>query len=239
MAETFSKKVKNQLAAVEVTKKCCRHTLNDLESVDLAGDCGGELAKIFAKCRCDGCRSAFVRTVFLTCGSLTDPAKSYQLDFTFPAEETADSMRSILADCGFSFGASERRGKRVLYLRDSGGIGDFLAFIGATGAAFDVMNSRIEGDFRGNIQRQVNFDTANIGKVVRSVQKYEDAAQKLKAAGKYDLLPEEVRQTWELREQDKQLSLEELGKLHNPPISKSGVKHRLEKILKAAEEMEE
>ena len=98
-------------------------------------------------------------------------------------------MREILADCGFSFGSSTRRGRRVLYLRDSGGIGDYLAFIGATGAAFDVMNSRIEREFRGNVQRQVNFDTANIQKSLRSVKKYADAAEKLRAAGKYDLLP--------------------------------------------------
>ncbi|MBQ3861045.1 MAG: DNA-binding protein WhiA, partial [Clostridia bacterium] len=76
-------------------------------------------------------------------------------------------------------------------------------------------------------------------KQLRAVKKYADAAEKLKAVGRYDLLPEEVRFTGELRIANESLTFEDLGKLHSPPISKSGVKHRLEKILAAAEELGE
>ena len=239
MAESFSQTVKKQLAAAELRKKCCRHTFADMEA--LAGilpDAEG-MRKLWERCRCGGCRAVFFREIFRLCGSVTDPKKSYQLDFSLEDPSAAALLREYLADAGFSFGMSARRGKTVLWLRDSGSVEDFLAFMGATAASFDVMNAKIDREFRGNVNRQVNFDTANIGKQLRATKKYADAAALLKKAGRYDLLPEEVRATGGLREANPQLTLEELGKLHEPPISKSGVKHRLEKILRAAEELEQ
>ncbi len=236
MEESFQDKVRRQLGAAEIKKKCCRHTLADCQN--MRDEDAASLRAIYEKCRCEGCRSVLFRSLFLTHGSVTDPAKSYQLDFVFQSGEFADATQELLADCGFLFGRSERKGKMVLYLRDSTGVGDFLAMIGATGAAFDVMNLRIESDFRSNVNRQVNFDTANIEKQLRSMKKTGDAVAKLKAAGAYDRLPEEVRSAWELQEANGQSSLEELGRMMNPPISKSGVRHRLEKILRAAAELD-
>ncbi len=217
MRESFSQKVKNQTAAAEIRKKCCRHTCSDL-----AGDAVPDperLRDIWEKCRCDGCRTVFFRELFRICGSAF--------------------VRDCLGEAGFSFGSSVRKGRSVLWLRDSGSVEDFLAYLGATSASFDVMNAKIDREFRGNVNRQVNFDTANIEKQLKAVRKYADAVESLKAAGRYDLLPEDLRLTGDLRVANEQLNLEELGKLHDPPISKSGVKHRLEKILRAAEELEE
>ena len=237
MAQSFSKNVKDQLAAAEIRKKCCRHTSDEMKALSRR-DCSKErLRELWGRCRCDGCRSVFFRELFRLCGSVTDPAKSYQLDFAFADENAATFARECLSEAGFSFGESRRREKTVLWLRESGAVEDFLAFMGATAASFDVMNTKIDREFRGNANRQVNFDTANIGKLLRAVKKYEDAARILKDAGKYDLLPEEVRLTAELRRANEQASFEELGRLHDPPISKSGVKHRLEKLLRAAEEL--
>jgi DNA-binding protein WhiA len=238
MAESFSKKVKEQLAAAEIRKKCCRHTSDEMKALERENCTEERLRELWGRCRCDGCRSVFFRELFRLCGSVTDPAKSYQLDFAFGTGEAASFARECLAEAGFPFGESRRGGKAVLWLRESGAVEDFLAFMGATAASFDVMNAKIDREFRGNVNRQVNFDTANIGKLLRAVKKYEDAAHKLRSAGKYDLLPEEVRVTAELRSTNEQMSFEELGRLHDPPISKSGVKHRLEKLLRAAEELE-
>ena len=239
MAESFSQKVKTQLAAVEVRKKCCLRTESDLGRARESGWGAAALSDIWNRCRCEGCRAVFFRTLFRAAGSVTDPAKSYQLDLSFSDRETAEAVRETAREAGFSFGLSFRRGKSVIYLRESGAVEDFLAFLGATAASFYVMNAKIDREFRGNANRLVNFDTANIEKQLRAVRKYTEAAEKLKAAGKYDLLPEEVRLTGELRAANEQLTFEDLGKLHVPPISKSGVKHRLEKILKAAEELGE
>lgn len=237
MAETFSQNVKKQLAAAELRKKCCRHTFSDMEALEGTVPGAARLREIWERCRCEGCRAVFFRELFRLCGSVTDPKKSYQLDFALGDPDAAVLLRDWLAGAGFAFGMSGRRGKTVLWLRDSGSVEDFLAYMGATSASFDVMNAKIDREFRGNVNRQVNFDTANIGKQLRATKKYADAAALLKKAGRYDLLPEDVRITGDLREANEQLTLEELGKLHEPPISKSGVKHRLEKILRAAEEL--
>lgn len=237
MRESFSQKVKNQTAAAEIRKKCCRHTLSDMAGDAVPGP--ERLRDIWEKCRCDGCRAVFFRELFRLCGSVTDPKKSYQLDFSLEDPESAALLRDCLGEAGFSFGSSVRKGRSVLWLRDSGSVEDFLAYLGATSASFDVMNAKIDREFRGNVNRQVNFDTANIEKQLKAVRKYADAVESLKTAGRYDLLPEDLRTTGDLRVANEQLNLEELGKLHDPPISKSGVKHRLEKILRAAEELEE
>ena len=239
MEETFGKTVRRQLQTVEVRKKCCRFCADAIAAwVEGPGD-ADELRRIWAKCRCDGCRGAVLRTLFLTCGTVTDPAKSYQLDLTFADPKAADAVREIAGECGFALGESTRRGKTVLYLRDSEGVEDFLAAIGATAASFAVINAKILSEFRGNVNRQVNFDTANIEKQLRAVKKVADAAERLKEAGLYDRLAPEIRRTVELRLANEQLTFEDLGKLHDPPISKSGVKHRLDRILKAAQEIDE
>ena len=209
-----------------------------MEALAAAGFGADGLRAVWERCRCDGCRTVFFRELFRAHGSVTDPHKSYQLDYTLDDAEAGEFLRDALASAGFSFGLSERRGKTVLWLRDSSSVEDFLAYLGATSASFDVMNVKIDREFRGNVNRQVNFDTANIGKQLRATRKYADAAEQLKKAGRYDLLPEDVRITGELRLANEQLNLEELGKLHDPPIGKSGVKHRLEKILRAAEELD-
>ena len=137
-----------------------------------------------------------------------------------------------------SFGEAPRKGRTVLWLRGSGAVEDFLAYMGATGASFDVMNAKIEREFRGNVNRQVNFDTANIAKQLAAAEKIAHAAEKLRAAGRYDSLPAEVRAAVEAREANPQLTLEDLGKLSDPPVSKSGMRHRLERLLEAAREYE-
>ncbi len=232
--ESFSKKLKDQLREEESKKKCCKFTANAVDGADLDGECGDVLRDIFGKCRCEGCRSTMVRQIFLSRGSVTDPGKNYHLDFTFPVEETAAAMQEILGECGFVFGATVRRGKYVLYMKDSTAIEDFLVFIGAQGAAFDVMNSKIVREFRNSVNRQVNCDTANIEKQLKAAGKYIAAIEALTASGKIDTLSAELKEAARLRMEHDQMPLAELSALANPPVSKSGMKHRLERLLAIA-----
>lgn len=125
-----------------------------------------------------------------------------------------------------------RRGERyLLYLKSSGEIEDFLALTGATRAAFDLMNAKIVREVRGNANRQMNCDMANISKSLAAAQQYTDAILEIFHRGYEIRLPEELRETARLRLENPQASMAELGHLHSPPISKSGVKHRLDKIL--------
>ena len=199
------------------------------------GNEGGEIySEIYSKCRCETCRDVFVRALFIVCGSVTDPEKSYHLDFTFKNEGEALRIQEILAERGQGFRLSVRREKFVLYIKESAAIEDFLVYIGASAAAFEVMNSKIVHEFRGSVNRQVNCDTANIGKQLAAVQKIKKAVEVLVDTGKYDTLPPEIREAARLRIENDQLSIEGIAALANPPVTKSGMKHRLEKLQSIA-----
>lgn len=241
--ESFSKKVKIQLAAEEIKKKCCRTTDSEMASLlpRKKEELGEELRVIYENCRCDNCRIVYLRRLFELFGSVTDPQKSYHLDFTFLGESSCDAVEEVLAEMGFDFRRTVRRDKNdrekyVLYIKDSSAIEDFLVALGASSAAFDVMNSKIVHEFRNSVNRQVNCDTANIEKQLAAGKKYIEAIQQLIDSGRIEALPEELRETARLRYENDQLSLTDLGKLLNPQVSKSGVRHRLERIMAFAEE---
>lgn len=235
MTESFSTKVKNQLESLEIKKKCCKFTASVLEGLNKKENSAQKLGEIYEKCRCDVCRIVFWRKLFTVYGSVTDPLKSYHMEFSFYFEEERDAVLDLLADSGFDFRASHRKNKYILYIKDSAAIEDFLVYTGASAAAFDVMNSKIVHEFRNSVNRQVNCDTANIEKQLQAVKKYTDAIQWLIDSEKIDSLPSDLKETAMLRIENDQLSLADLGKLMNPPVSKSGIRHRLEKILELAE----
>ena len=234
--ESFSQKVKDQLEAVEIRKKCCKFTDNALTEMNRDENCADIIREIWQKCRCDTCRIIWLRRLFILYGSVTDPAKSFHLDYSFRYEEEMAAVLEAAGEMGLDFRPTTRRGRQVLYLKDSTAIEDFLVSIGAQNAAFDVMNTKIMNDFRNSVNRQVNCDTANIKKQLATSQKYIEAIRYLMESGKLETLPEELRTTAKLRMEHNQLSLSDLAKLTNPPVTKSGMKHRLEKILSFADE---
>ena len=233
--ESFSKKVKTQLEAEKIQKKCCRFTDEQMKTVDKKSDNSSFLDEVRQKCRCDGCRTVFIRRAFLLYGSVTDPSKAYHLDFSFKNAGEADAVETALTEAGFDFRRGMRLEKHVLYIKNSTDIEDFLVFIGASGAAFELMNSKIMHEFNNSVNRAVNCDTANIEKQLGSAKKYIDAINWLRESGKIDSLTAELKETAALRAENDQLSLAELGNLLNPPVSKSGMRHRLDRILETAE----
>ena len=107
--ESFSKKVKDQLKAEESKKKCCKFTENAMCELEARKkeDIGEELSDIFSRCRCDSCRTVFLRRMFILFGGVTDPEKSYHLDFTFVHENSCTAAEEILLACGFDFRSYE------------------------------------------------------------------------------------------------------------------------------------
>lgn len=241
---SYSSNLKTTLSSAEVRKKCCRYTLTECVKLRAAEgvSAAAEMREIFGKCRCDGCRSVLVRELFVQFGSVTDPAKQYHLDMCFINEDERDAVCEILAECSFDFKKSTRKKQNVVkyvaYIKESSAIEDFLVFIGAQGAAFDIMNRKIVNELRGQANRMVNCDTANIEKQLAAGQRYADAIRGLMDSGRFDTLDEELKKTARLRLENEQLSLEDLGRMLDPPVSKSGVRHRLEKLEKLSRDSE-
>lgn len=224
--ESFSKRVKDQLAAAEPKKKCCRRMLDCGRAFDETE----QMSQIAASFRCQSCASHFAAGLFISHGSVTDPSKRYHLDLKFAAGSTADDVASFLSENGLSPKIGKRGDASIVYFKESGAIEDFLAFIGANSAAFDLMNSKIVRELRNNANRVVNCDTANIKKSLEASAKQLEMINELIDSGAIEQLPKPLKETALLRSRYDQLTIAELGAKHEKPITKSGVKHRLEKI---------
>ena len=181
--------------------------------------------------RCQNCTGAFVRGAFLSAGTLTDPEKSYHLEMSFTTEAAADGLASLLAELSLEPKRMTRKTEHVLYYKDSESIENFLAFVGATNAAFTIMNKKIERGLRSDANRIANGELANIGKTVAAAGDQIAAIRALIDSGEIERLPDELRQTAYLRLENDDATLLQLAAMHEPPITKSGVNHRLKKIV--------
>ncbi|MBQ8145263.1 MAG: DNA-binding protein WhiA [Clostridia bacterium] len=189
--------------------------------------------------KCSRCREYFFRGLFLSIGAITDPEKSYRLELIFNSEAQANEIQSALNLLGINPLITKRSNKTILYFRRSEAIEDFFANIGATSLAFDIMNSKINKELINNANRVTNCDSANINKALKASDKYISVINHLIETDNIHRLSVHLREMAMKRIEYKELSFLELGKQFAPPISKSGVYHRLEKILEFYEELKE
>ena len=189
--------------------------------------------------RCQKCKESFLRGLFLAVGSISDPEKSYRLELIFDNDELPGQIALMLNEIGIEPLKAKRNEKSILYLRRSEAIEDFFANIGATSLAFDIMNSKINKELINNANRVTNCDAANINKALMASDKYNTVIIRLQETGAINSLPEHLQEMAAKRIEFKELSFQELGKQFSPPISKSGVHHRLEKILDYYNEFKE
>ena len=179
----------------------------------------------------DCCRAAFLRGAFLAGGSVTDPAKRYHLELATTHHKVSRETYSLLLDLGFSPKDTQRNGASILYFKQSEAIENLLAFLGAPVAAMGVMEAKIEKGMKNKINRIVNCDNANTSKVVDAAQAQIAAIRGLREQGALERLPEKLRLTARLREQNPEANLTELAAMFDPPITKSALNHRLRKLI--------
>lgn len=185
----------------------------------------------FALLEDDCCRTAFLRGAFLAGGSVTDPEKRYHLELSTTHLKVSRETELLLDELALKPKATERKGSSVLYFKQSEAIEDFLTLIGAPVSAMAVMSAKIEKDWRNDANRKTNCDAANVDKAVAAAQEQLAALRRLEERGQFDTLPEKLRQTAELRRAHPEVTLQELAELHEPPLTKSAVNHRLRKLL--------
>ena len=185
---------------------------------------------------CEGCRSSFLRGLFLASGSVNDPHKNFHLEMLLP-EARVPMTDAFLCDCGYPPKHIVRPKGVGLYYKESAAVEDLLALMGAQHIIFEVINSRIEREIRNNENRATNCVAKNIEKTIFAATRHMEAINKLMEHGKLENLPEGVKNTAMLRYRNPDATLDELARMHEPTISKSGLNHRLQKILEAAEDL--
>ena len=187
---------------------------------------------------CDECIRAFVRGAFLTCGTVTYPENSYHMEFLVRGSERAEMLMSLLDEMGTNPKLIERRsGFYGVYFKDSESVLDMFGILGANKATFKMLDVKMYKDFRNNINRLNNCEMANMGKTAAAYETTMRAIEKLIASDKLDTLPDELKATLDLRAAFPSATLKELAEMHTPPITKSGVNHRLKKIEQFAEKL--
>ena len=183
----------------------------------------------------DNDAGAFLRGVFVSCGSVTDPNKEYHLEIVLPNSEQTDRLRRFIEEHGMAVKTTVRGKTPVLYAKESGLIEDFLTYIGAGNHALEIMRVKVEKDFRNRVNRSVNCDSANLDKTVAASEKSRRDIEFIIESIGFDALKPELRETARLRLENPESSLSEMCAMFSPPISRSGLNHRLKKLSQIAE----
>ena len=195
----------------------------------------GELTYPQKNAPCPQCPAHFLRGIFLAAGRMSDFTKLYRLEFS--AGKRADALYDLLSEVGTPPRRTVRRSEILLYYKTNAEICDFLAAIGAETAAFGLINDTIEAGYRNAANRRANCEARNIERAVEASMRFLHIYRRLEAADKLSRLPEDLRETARLRAENPSVSIGILAAKHSPPISKSGMNHRLERIERLAEEL--
>ena len=212
--------------------------LNEQEMRDILDKIGNPeepVSSLLIKNTC--CRRAFLRGAFLSVGSMSDPAKGYHLEFDCVSESKAGQLRELMRDFEIESKIIRRKKYYVVYLKEGAGIVELLNVCEAYVSLMNLENMRILKEMRNSVNRRVNCETANIAKTVSAAARQVEDIEYIRKYYGFQNLPETLRQMAEIRLENPDVTLKELGELFDPPLGKSGVNHRLRKLSELAEEI--
>jgi len=181
-------------------------------------------------------RRIFVRRCFLEGGTITNPVKSYHLAFTLPGVK-GKRLSDVLTDFGLHPKTLVKDGQTIVYLKEAEEISDVLKIMGANKSLLAFESKRVEKELRNTLNRQVNCETANLSKTVTAAQSQIEAIEFVTREAGLGYLSKPLQEVARLRQAHDTASLAEIGAMLSPPIGKSGVNHRLRKIVEIAEDM--
>ena len=187
--------------------------------------------------RCAGCAGAYQAGAFLCGGIVADPQKEYHLEFVSHRSKRLDELAELLTAEGMEPRRIRKNANDVVYLSASEQVEDLLTAIGAGHYAMEIMNAKIYKTYRNQANRITNCETANIDKTIAANQRSLEAIKTLLAAGALESLPEQLRQAAAARLADPDSTLGELAASMQPPVSKSGLSHRMKKLVELAEKL--
>lgn len=182
------------------------------------------------------CKKAYIRGMFLACGIVTDPKKSYQLEFVLESEQTALDLKRLIGTFeDLSANISKRKNDYVVYIKKSAYITDLLSIMGADSAVLDFEDIKISKEAHGEAQRLANCDNANVDRTLTASEEQTGWIKVIMDRDGIGWLPEPLREVAQARLDLPEASLAEIGESLNPPIQKPAVSKRFAKIKSIAE----
>lgn len=223
---SYSGELKKHLQTIPFKNSCCMDA------------CAAGYEGRTAEFVCEGCRGAFLRGVFFRYGYLSPPDRETLLTFSF-RDDYADTVAGVLEDAGLEARRTQRKNKTLIYMKRSDDVSDLLALIGATRFSLQLLEAQVDKQVNGELNRQVNAETANLARAAAASADQRAAIQTLMASKKYLLLPNELKEAAELRLAHPEASLAELAAMTNPPLTKSGLNHRLQKLVAFSKDIQQ
>lgn len=218
---TFPKKT--LLEELEIKGKNISIKSNEIQNIDIQREEENE--------------KAMVRGAFMGSGSFNDPNKTYHLEMLFSTNQNAMVIKELLKNFQIKVKQLQRKYDTSLYVKDGEEISKLLALMGASSSVLKYEEIRVLRDTRNNINRLVNCETANLNKTIQAGLSQIEDIKLLKRAKQFENLPDTLKEIANVRIENPDASLVELGQLLQVPIGKSGVNHRLKKIHERAEEI--
>lgn len=179
----------------------------------------------------------FLKIAFIFRGSVNDPQRGYNLEIVGKNMEEARIIKDSMDAFNLNAKVSQRLDYNIIYLKDSDKISDFLVVIGAMQSLFELENVRAMKSIRNDVNRVNNFDNANIDRTVKAARAQLDAINKIIDEGRFDEVDDLSQKIGKLRLENPYLSLDELGEMLNPPLSKAKINYRLQKFIKLAKDL--
>ena len=169
-------------------------------------------------------------------GSVNNPENKYHLEMVMLNENNVQIIVSALEKMDINAKELQLKNKCSIYIKEGEEISKLLALIGANKAVMKFEDIRIQREMRGKVNRLVNCETANLNKTINASIEQIAAIKKLKQNRKFHKLDENLKEIANLRLENPNMPLAELGKLLKEPVGKSGVNYRLKKIMEIARE---
>lgn len=195
------------------------------------------ITKSLVSNRC--CKRAYIRGAFLGGGSISNPEKTYHLEFVTHSQQHSKDLSKLINSFELNSKIVLRKESYVVYLKEGEQIVDLLNIIEAHSALLKLEDIRILKEVRNNVNRIVNCETANLEKTINASLRQIHNIEYIDKTIGIDKLPENLVGIAQLRLMHRDASLKELGKMLNPPIGKSGVNHRLRKLEEIADQLRE
>lgn len=183
------------------------------------------------------CRRAFLRGAFLGCGSVTNPDKGYHFEWVAEDHSLRQTLARLLEKCDLPVHEHVRKGQNVMYLKGAQQIADMLALMGANQAVMEMENIRIKKQMRAEANRASNCDEHNSERMLNASDQQIEAIKLISIQRGLFTLPPALQEIARLRLEHTSLSLQELGQMLTPPVGKSGVNHRMRRLMDIAKEI--
>ncbi len=185
------------------------------------------------------CKKAYLRGLFLGVGTMSDPRKSYHLEFVLNSSQVAQDLKRLIGSfVDLSAGLIERGEEHVVYMKRAEYISDMLGIMGANEAMLEFENIRIGRGLRREVNRISNCDNANVDRTLSAAEQQIKYIELIDAKLGLDNLDPVLRETAQLRLELPGASLTDIGEALRPPIKKPGVSKRFAKLKEIAESLD-